>query len=74
VAVLHFTCPKTNRRTPTGVEMDVQSLRAHWRSTLRCDCPHCHDVHDICVRDVYLNGAVDNLQVKRSSAHPLQGK
>jgi len=61
VAVLQFTCPNTNRRAPTGVEMDVQSLRAHWRSTLRCDCPHCHDVHDICVRDVYLNGAVDNL-------------
>jgi len=57
VAVLHFTCPNTNRRAPTGVEMDVQSLRTHWRSTLRCDCPHCHDVHDICVRDVYLNGA-----------------
>jgi hypothetical protein len=61
VAVLHFTCPNTNRRAPTGVEMDAQSLRAHWRSTLRCDCPHCDDVHDISVRDVYLNGAVDNL-------------
>ena len=61
MAILHFTCPNTNRRAPTGVEMDVQSLRAHWKSTLRCDCPHCHSVHDICVRDEYLNGAVDNL-------------
>jgi hypothetical protein len=39
--------------------MDVQSLRA-----LAVDAAmrlsHCHDVHDICVRDVYLNGAVDS--------------
>jgi hypothetical protein len=61
VALLHFTCPNTNRKAPTSVEMDVQGLRAHWKSTLRCGCPHCADVHDVCVRDVYLKGAVDNL-------------
>ncbi len=61
MALLHFTCPNTNRKAPTSVEMDVQGLRAHWKSTLRCECPHCADVHDVCVRDVYLKGAVDNL-------------
>jgi hypothetical protein len=67
VACLLFTCPNTNRKMPTGVEMDVQGLRAHWRSTLKLDCPHCDDVHDICVRDVYLNGAVENLdQLRRA--------
>jgi hypothetical protein len=61
VALLHFICPNTNRKAPTCVEMDVQGLRAYWRSTLRCACPHCADLHDVCVRDVYLKVAVDSL-------------
>ena len=61
MACLHFTCPNTNRKAPTGVEMDVQGLRTHWRSTLTFDCPHCDDVHDVCVREVYLAACVDGL-------------
>jgi hypothetical protein len=63
VACLLFTCPNTKRKASTGVEMDVQGLRAHWKSTLRLDCPHCDDAHDICVREVYLNGAVERLEL-----------
>ena len=67
VAKLLFTCPNTNRKAPTGVEMDVQGLRAHWKARLKLDCPYCSDVHDICVRDVYINGALDNLdQLRRA--------
>jgi hypothetical protein len=36
-------------------------LRTHWRSTLTFDCPHCDDVHDVCVREVYLKACVDSL-------------
>ena len=61
VAMLLFTCPNTNRKAPTGVEMDVQGLRAQWKARLKLDCPYCSDVHDICVREVYINGALDNL-------------
>jgi hypothetical protein len=43
---------------PSG---DVQGLRAHWKSTLSCECPHCTDLHEVCVRDVYLKVAVDSL-------------
>ena len=65
VAMLLFTCPNTNRKAPTGVEMDVQGLRAQWKARLKLDCPYCSDVHDICVREVYVNGALDNLDRPR---------
>ena len=60
VAMLLFTCPNTNRKAPTGVEMDVQGLRAQWKARLKLDCPYCSDVHDICVREVYINGALQS--------------
>jgi hypothetical protein len=69
VACLYFTCPNTNRKAPTDVEMDVQGLRTHWRSTLTFDCPHCHDVHDVCVREVYLAACVDSLD---PSGYPVR--
>jgi hypothetical protein len=62
VACLLFTCPKTGQKVPTGVEMDVQGLRANWKSTLRLDCPHCDASHDVRVREVYLNSAVGALK------------
>jgi len=60
MAPLLFTCPDTNQQAPTGVETDVQSLRASWTSTLKIDCPQCGKVHDISVRDTYINGALDD--------------
>jgi hypothetical protein len=63
VACLLFTCPKTSRKLSTGVEMDVQGLRAHWKLTLNLDCPHCGAVHAVCVREVYLSGAVERLEL-----------
>jgi hypothetical protein len=44
----------------TGIEMDVQSLRASWKSTLKVKCPHCGGVHEISVRETYLNGALQD--------------
>jgi len=57
---LLFTCPETNQQAPTGVETDVQSLRASWKSTLKIHCPQCGKVHDVSVRDTYTNGALDD--------------
>ena len=68
MAFLYFTCPNTNRIAPTDVEMDVQGLRTHWRSTLILSCPHCDDMHDVCVREVYLAACVDGLDPSESSA------
>jgi hypothetical protein len=65
VASLLFTCPNTSRKLSTGVEMDVPGLRAHWNSTLRLDCPHCRDVHDIAVREVYMDAALEGLDQSR---------
>ena len=56
---LLFICPRTNQQAPTGIETDVQSLSASWRAILRVDCPHCGEVHEISVRETYINGALD---------------
>ncbi len=54
---LFFTCPTTHQQAPTGIETDVQSLRAAWKATLNVKCPHCGEVHEISVRETYINGA-----------------
>ena len=57
MASLFFTCPTTHQQAPTGIETDVQSLRAAWKATLNVKCPHCREVHEISVRETYINGA-----------------
>jgi hypothetical protein len=57
---LLFTCPKANQQAPTGIETDVQSLSAAWKATLKVNCPHCGEMHEISVRDTYINGALDD--------------
>jgi hypothetical protein len=58
MAPLLFTCPKTNQRAPTGIETDVQSLSISWKETLKVSCPRCGEVHEISVRETYINGAL----------------
>jgi hypothetical protein len=60
MALLLFTCPNTNQKAPTGIETDVQSLRASWNVALKVNCPHCGGVHEISVRETYINGALDD--------------
>jgi hypothetical protein len=55
MASLLFTCPQTNQKAPTGVETDAQSLRASWKATLKVNCPYCGVVHEISVRETYIN-------------------
>jgi hypothetical protein len=69
MASLFFTCPTTHQQAHTGIETDVQSLRAVWNSTLKISCPHCGKVHKISARETYINGvlhdAVDRLRPTR---------
>jgi hypothetical protein len=60
MAPLLFICPKTNQKAPTGIERDVQSLGAAWKTTLKVNCPHCGEVHEISVRDTYLDGVLSD--------------
>jgi hypothetical protein len=60
MASLLFTCPKTNLQTPTGIETDVKSLSASWKATLKVACPRCGEVHEISIREAYINGALDD--------------
>ena len=58
MASLLFNCPKTNQQVPTGIDTDVQSLRASWKTTVKVNCPHCGEVHEMSVRETYLNGVL----------------
>ena len=55
---LLYTCPKTQRRIPTGVATDFESLRVSWTKTLKLNCPLCGGVHEICIRETYTDGAL----------------
>lgn len=37
-----------------------QSLSAAWSGTLKVNCPPCGEVHEISVREVYINGAIED--------------
>jgi hypothetical protein len=60
MAPLLFICPKTNQQASTGIETDVESLSASWKAMLKVNCPHCGEVHEISVRDTYINGALSD--------------
>jgi hypothetical protein len=60
MASLLFICPKTNQQAPTGIETDVQSLSASWKAALKVTCPHGGEVHEVSVRETYINGALDD--------------
>jgi hypothetical protein len=62
MASLFFTCPTTHQQAPTGIETDVQSLGASWRAMLKVNCPYCGGVHEISVRETYINSALDHLR------------
>jgi hypothetical protein len=57
---LFFTCPTTHLEASTGIETDVQSLQAAWKATLKVNCSHCGGVHEISVRETYINGALQD--------------
>ena len=56
---LLFICPKTKQHAPTGIETDVQSLSASWKAMLKVNCPHCGKLHQISVRETYIEGVLD---------------
>jgi hypothetical protein len=58
MASLLFTCPTTHQQAPTGIETDVQSLQAAWKAMLKVKCPYCGEVHEISVRETYINAVL----------------
>ena len=67
---LLFNCPKTNQQVPTGIGTDVQSLRASWKTTVKVNCPHCGEVHEMSVRETYLEGVLPNRSVAPGRPRP----
>ena len=68
MASLLFTCPITHHRSSTGIETDVQSLQATWKATLKVKCPHCGGVHEVSVRDTYIDAALQDATGRFGSA------
>ena len=60
MASLLFTCPITHHQASTGIETDVQSLQAAWKATLKVKCPHCGEMHEISVRETYIDCALQD--------------
>ena len=60
MAPLLFTCPTTHRRAPTRIEIDPKSLAAAWKRTLKVECPHCGEMHQVTVRDAYIAFAIQD--------------
>jgi hypothetical protein len=58
MAILFFTCPNTRQRAPTGIETDVQSLRATWSERLKVNCSLCGEVHEMTVRETFVDSAL----------------
>ena len=61
MAPLLFVCPKTNQQAPTGVNTDAQSLSAAWKVTLKVNCPYCGEVHEVSVRETYVDAALSDV-------------
>jgi hypothetical protein len=57
---LFFTCPATRHQASTGIETTAESLRECWKATVRVDCPQCGQVHEISVREAYVDMALDD--------------
>jgi hypothetical protein len=70
MAPLLFVCPKTNQQAPTGIQTDVQSLSAAWKVTLKVDCPYCAEVHEVSVRETYVDAALSNVADWQRQAIP----
>ena len=61
MASLFFTCPTTHLRAPTGIETDLLSLQATWKAMMKVKCPHCGQIHELSVRETYINGALQDV-------------
>ena len=68
---LLFTCPATRQQAPTGIETDAQSLQSFWKATLKVECPHCGGIHDVLVRETYINNALEDAAGMLDGATPL---
>jgi hypothetical protein len=66
VANLLFVCPTTSQLAPTGVDTDVQSLRAAWSKKLKVQCPHCGQEHELSVRETFIEGALRDASERRT--------
>ena len=63
---LLFTCPNTNKRAPTTIQTDVESLRASWTKKLTINCSLCGQVHELSVRETYTDAIMaDAIEVFR---------
>jgi len=39
----------------------LQSLQAAWKAMVKVKCPHCGQIHELSVRETYINGALQDV-------------
>jgi hypothetical protein len=55
---LLFTCPVTGQRTPTGIQINVETLSAAWTTKVKVPCLRCGEFHEIAVRELFVESAL----------------
>ena len=58
---LSYTCPKTRLRAPSGIQTDLQSLRASWSERVKINCSLCGKVHEFAVRQMYAESTLGDV-------------
>jgi transcription elongation factor Elf1 len=58
MAELHFTCPNTHARASSGIKTDAATLKETWSKKIAVKCPLCGNVHELSVRETYINDAL----------------
>ena len=54
MGTLIFSCPKTWRVIEPGIETDDTTLVRLRSHSLRIDCPYCHVIHELKIKDGHL--------------------
>jgi hypothetical protein len=54
-----------NTSRDAHIETDAQSLQAAGKARLKVKCPHCGGMHEISVRETYINGALEDVAGRR---------
>jgi hypothetical protein len=55
------TCPTTKRQLSTGIHTDVKSLQKSWKKVLKVNCQLCGEIHEVPVRQAYLEGELEGV-------------
>ena len=54
MGTLTFTCPQTRKTIRTGIETDRYALLGAQFLSMRVNCPHCGEAHELQIKDAHI--------------------